>query len=108
MTLGLASSGLAVATIETYKTFMTGERPPGKFAGRVRRPSLPATRTVLAKLHATAWSLLALGALWSTLYPIAAGPSTASLWAVGGVASLAVAGIATSRVTLPTRTEPWR
>lgn len=94
-TLGLVSSGLAVATIETYKTFMTGDQPPGKFAGRVRRHHLPATRAMLAKLHAAAWSLLALGALWSALHPIAAGPSTASPWTAGGVTSLAVAGIAT-------------
>ena len=33
LVLPVAAAGLAVATIETYKTFLTGGRPPGKFEG---------------------------------------------------------------------------
>lgn len=32
--LAVSAAGLSVATIETYKTFLTGGRPPGKFSGK--------------------------------------------------------------------------
>lgn len=93
VTLCLASGGFAVATIETYKTFMTGGRPPGKFAGRPPIYSLPFTRRVLAGLHGGAWWAFAVAALWSAIRPAPAfglpvGEEPARL------ASLVVAGIA--------------
>jgi hypothetical protein len=41
VTLLLTSAGFAVASIETYKTFLTGDRPPGKFAGHQYKPDSP-------------------------------------------------------------------
>lgn len=51
----LAASGLAVASIETYKTFLTGGRPPGKFAGKPVQAHLPALRNRFAHQHAVLW-----------------------------------------------------
>jgi hypothetical protein len=94
VTLCLASGGFAVATIETYKTFMTGDQPPGKFAGRGRRHDVSSTRAVLAKLHALAWSLLGLGAVWSALHAGAPVPWLVGAGSAAVVASLVVAGVA--------------
>jgi hypothetical protein len=55
----LASSGFAVASIETYKTFLTGSRPPGKFSGRPVRAHLPALRNLFAHQHAILWMAIA-------------------------------------------------
>jgi hypothetical protein len=59
VTLLLASCGFAVATIETYKTFLTGGRPPGKFEGRPIRVHLPALRRLFARQHALLWLAVA-------------------------------------------------
>jgi len=55
----LASSGFAVASIETYKTFLTGGRPPGKFLGRPVQAHLPALRNLFAHQHAILWMAIA-------------------------------------------------
>lgn len=60
MVLTLASGGFAVASIETYKTFLTGGRPPGKFADKPVRFRLVRARPVLAGMHAGLWGALAL------------------------------------------------
>ncbi|MEP6665859.1 MAG: hypothetical protein ABJA81_05375, partial [Nocardioidaceae bacterium] len=54
----LASAGFAVASIETYKTFLTGGRPPGKFADRPVLHHLPVLRQRLGRLHAALWAAL--------------------------------------------------
>ena len=55
----LASSGFAVASIETYKTFLTRDRPPGKFSSRPVRSHLPALRNLFAHQHAILWMAIA-------------------------------------------------
>jgi hypothetical protein len=55
VTLPLTSAGFAAASIETYKTFLTGDRPPGKFVGQPIQARLPALRSVLAHEHAVLW-----------------------------------------------------
>jgi hypothetical protein len=65
----LASGGFAVASLETYKTFLTGGRPPGKFSGRPVRAHLPALRNLLAHQHAILWMAIA-----ATFVAILAGP----------------------------------
>lgn len=57
--LTLAAGGFSVATIETYKTFLTGGRPPGKFATKPVRFHVPRIRRLLALMHATLWGTLA-------------------------------------------------
>lgn len=59
LVLALASAGLAVASIETYKTFLTGGRPPGKFATKAVRFRMHRTRRALACTHASLWAVLA-------------------------------------------------
>jgi hypothetical protein len=61
----LASGGFAVASIETYKTFFTRGRPPGKFAGRPVLYRLPTIRRRLGRLHAALWAALGVGLLTS-------------------------------------------
>jgi hypothetical protein len=62
----LASSGLAVVTIETYKTFFTGGRPPGKFAGRPSPHDCSVLRGRLRRVHAALWAGLGICLLGST------------------------------------------
>lgn len=57
--LAVAAGGFAVATIETYKTFLTRGRPPGKFATRPVRFHPPALRRVFVAVHATLWATFA-------------------------------------------------
>ncbi|MBC7596970.1 MAG: hypothetical protein H7288_24140 [Kineosporiaceae bacterium] len=65
----LASGGFAVASIETYKTFFTGGRAPGKFADRPVRHYLPIARRWLGRLHATLWAALGIGLMVSLPQP---------------------------------------
>lgn len=66
LTLCVAAGGLSVFSIETYKTFWTGGRAPGKFAEQSQRDPLPATRRAMGLLHAAAWLLFAAEALLGT------------------------------------------
>ena len=45
--LTFAAAGLSVLSIETYKTFFTGGRPPGKFDGKPMRPGVDVQRAPL-------------------------------------------------------------
>lgn len=67
VTLCLAAGGLAVFSIETYKTFWTGDRPPGKFANQPLRDQFPGTRHVMGLLHTGAWLVFAAAALRDAL-----------------------------------------
>jgi hypothetical protein len=81
--LVLSAGGLSVASIETYKSFFTGGRPPGKFASKPKLHHLPEAARRLGHLHASLWALLGLGVAaalsetprgtsvraFSTLYP---------------------------------------
>jgi hypothetical protein len=49
--LAVAAGGLSVASIETYKTFLTGGRPPGKFLGKPVRWSHRTARERCRFLH---------------------------------------------------------
>ena len=73
LTLCLAAGGLSVFSIETYKTFWTGGRPPGKFANQPLRDHLPATRHVMGLLHTGAWLMFAAAALRESLSSLAPG-----------------------------------
>ena len=55
----LAAGGYAVATVETYKTFMMSARPPGKFAGRPIRAHYSRLRNVVAHQHGILWLIVA-------------------------------------------------
>ena len=58
--LAFAAGGFSVASIETYKTFFTGGRPPGKFASKPVLHRLPRLRPVLALQHTGCWVAFAL------------------------------------------------
>jgi hypothetical protein len=58
--LVLSAGGFAVASIETYKTFLTGGRAPGKFATKVVRFEYPACRYISAIVHVTLWAGVAM------------------------------------------------
>lgn len=60
--LAVAAAGLSVLTIETYKTFLTGGRPPGKFDGKPMHPVPGARRDRCRLLHAGVYVGLACAA----------------------------------------------
>ena len=57
--LAVAGGALSVLSIETYKTFLTGDRPPGKFADRPVRFRAAATQQTCRVLHSGVYLLLA-------------------------------------------------
>ena len=57
--LTFAAAGLSVLAIETYKTFFTGGRPPGKFDGKPVRPGLGVQRHRCQLLHSGVYGCLA-------------------------------------------------
>jgi hypothetical protein len=56
----LSAGGFAVASVETYKTFLTGGRAPGKFATKVVRFDYPGCRYISAVVHLTLWAGVAM------------------------------------------------
>ena len=73
--LALCAGGFSVASIETYKTFFTGGRPPGKFANKKATHRLPRLRPLLAVQHTGCWLALAV-VVSSTMLPVTAGPGS--------------------------------
>ena len=59
--LAVAAGGWSVISIETYKTFLTGGRPPGKFAGRPVRFAQHEARETCRAVHIAVYGVLALG-----------------------------------------------
>jgi hypothetical protein len=58
--LTVAAGGWSVISIETYKTFLTGGRPPGKFAGKPVRFLPHAARRTCRVVHVSLYGVLAL------------------------------------------------
>jgi hypothetical protein len=56
--LAVSAAGYAVATVETHKTFFSGGRPPGKFAGKPATSRPVGPRMSLGGLHAALWLVL--------------------------------------------------
>lgn len=61
--LVLAAGGMSVATIETYKTFLSGDKAPGKFMLRTPAAARPRMRSTLALAVTGLWSLFAVAAV---------------------------------------------
>ena len=82
LTLAVAAGGLSVLVIETYKTFLTGGRPPGKFAGKPVRLVERAARDRCRALHCLLYGVLAAVTLGSpvAVLPVAAALAVAMLW----------------------------
>jgi hypothetical protein len=110
--LALAAGGLAVASIETYKTFLAGGAP-GKFAGQPVRFTTGAVRRACRLGHAATYAVLA-AVLIGMLLLGASGPDDPStdtrverglvlalLWATGSFAVVLRAAPASSMVTRP-------
>ena len=81
LTLSVSAAGLSVLAIETYKSFLTGGRPPGKFHGKPVRYAGSPARDRVRVLHCLVHGLLA-GAVLRA--PVAAVPVAATV----GVAML--------------------
>ena len=79
--LTFAAAGLSVLSIETYKTFFTGGRPPGKFDGKPIRPGVGVQRHRCQLLHSGVYVCLASVTGMSALYDIGdkMSPSVVSL-----------------------------
>jgi hypothetical protein len=91
VTLAFAAAGFAVASIETYKSFLTGGRPPGKFATKPVRFELAVLRRRLAGVHAATWAALAVGL---TVFAATTRPDPVAALAAPDLAVLAVAALA--------------
>ena len=57
--LTMAAAGWSVISIETYKTFLTGGRPPGKFADKPVRFLPQAAREACRAIHVSLYGVLA-------------------------------------------------
>jgi hypothetical protein len=101
----IASAGFAVVSIETYKTFFTRGRPPGKFAGKPMRPVVPVVCRLLAVQNAAWWLVFA--ALLALTVPVLvlAGP-VAVMVEVAAAASALVAFAVTREGFLQARVAP--
>jgi hypothetical protein len=89
--LAVSAGGLSVMVIETYKTFLTGGRPPGKFAGRPAPYAQHGVRGLCRALHCLVYGAiagLALGSL-GLVVPVAGAVAVAML--VAGHRSVVVA-----------------
>jgi hypothetical protein len=78
LTLALSAAGFAVASIETYKTFLTRGRPPGKFAGKPVRAAFRRRRRLFALSHAALWGAFAAAAAMTEKQAVAAGSAMSS------------------------------
>jgi len=70
VSLTFAAAGLSVLSIETYKTFFTGGRPPGKFDGKPMRPGVDVQRHRCQVLHSGVYMCLALVAGMAALFAL--------------------------------------
>jgi len=65
--LAVSAGGLSVVSIETYKTFLTGGRPPGKFLGKPVRTAHRAARERCRILHSGLYVVFACGLVGALL-----------------------------------------
>jgi hypothetical protein len=96
--LTVAAAGWAVISIETYKTFLSGGRPPGKFAGKPVRAIPPLAREACRAVHVALYAAFALSlglGLVPPRVPHAGGLSTGQLLTSAAVtlAASVVAGL---------------
>jgi hypothetical protein len=99
--LTVAAAGLSVLSIETYKTFFTGGRPPGKFEGKPQRPAPQRDRCRL--LHAGAYTGLACVTGLAALFDTAVGPREGTIPLVAlTLVALTMAVLVGRRPAVPT------
>jgi hypothetical protein len=87
--LTFAAAGLSVLSIETYKTFFTGGRPPGKFDGKPVRPGVDVQRHRCQLLHSGVYVCLASIAGMTALFDVVdrLSPSVISMVVLAAVAA---------------------
>jgi hypothetical protein len=106
-TLAVAAAGWSVISIETYKTFLTGGRPPGKFADKPVRFLSRAAREACRTVHVSLYGAFALGlgiGLLPSAAPNAGAPTVGQLLASAAVtlAASVVAGLILIDAARPT------
>jgi hypothetical protein len=102
----VAAGGLSVCTIETYKTFLTGGRPPGKFTGKPVRFAARRVRHTCRTVHCGLYALLSCWLIGSLVIEGSGdrlhNPASASTGAVAVAATVMCALVLRSRlVPLP-------
>lgn len=92
--LAVAAGGWSVISIETYKTFLTGGRPPGKFSDKPARFLQAEAREACRAVHVAVYGVLALGLAnaLSTSFVGAPGWQSGQLLAIVAVSLAAGAG----------------
>ncbi|GAB7007190.1 hypothetical protein JCM18899A_46650 [Nocardioides sp. AN3] len=109
--LTVAAAGWSVISIETYKTFLTGGRPPGKFADKPVRHLPHAAREACRATHVSLYGALALTlgiGLRPTDVAAAGGPAIDQLLASAAVTLAASAAAALVLVDASARPAPER
>jgi hypothetical protein len=91
--LTFAAAGLSVLSIETYKTFFTGGRPPGKFDGKPIRPGVGVQRHRCQLLHSGVYVCLAFVAGTTALFALVDALSP-------GMVSLAVLTVVSATISV--------
>ncbi len=105
VTMAVAAAGLSVVSIETYKTFLTGGRPPGKFEGKPMHPVPGARREQCRLVHAGLYAGLACAAGLAVL--VDAGDQSTSRLVALVVLAVAAASMVVPVALSHTATQPW-
>ena len=92
--LAVAAAGWSVISIETYKTFLTGGRPPGKFADKPVRFVHHEAREACRAVHVAVYGVLALGLANAMSTSLVGRPGLASEHFLGLLAVSLMAGAA--------------
>jgi hypothetical protein len=100
VSMTLAAAGLSVLSIETYKTFFTGGRPPGKFDGKPMRPGVEVPRHRCQILHSGVYVCLALVAGMVAVFDTEA-------WLSPSMISLVVLTLVSATISVRVARSPW-
>lgn len=93
VTLTVAAAGWSVISIETYKTFLTGGRPPGKFDTKPARFAVGEAREVCRAVHIGLYAVLAAVAVAPLVTTSTARASEALALAVVALAAAMASGL---------------
>lgn len=93
VTLAVAAAGWSVVSIETYKTFLTGNRPPGKFDTKPVRFAVGKLRDACRAAHVGLYVVLAIALSEPLTVPSSAHPGQAIARVVVALAAAMAGGL---------------
>lgn len=93
LTLTVAAAGWSVISIETYKTFLTGDRPPGKFDGKAVRFAVAEIRSACRGTQIALYAVLATACVAPLAGTAGSRPGEATALAAIGLAASMASGL---------------